>query len=100
MTVDAPTPDLVIYLQASVDRLLERIDRRGISSERAISRQYLEELNEVYSEFFLYYDAAPLLIVNANQIDLVNRHEDFAQLVDYAFDIKAGRHYFNPTFID
>ena len=49
MTVDAPTPDLVIYLQASVDRLLERIDRRGIASERTISRQYLEELNEVYS---------------------------------------------------
>ena len=100
MTVDAPTPDLVIYLQASVDRLLERIDRRGIASERAISRQYLEELNEVYSEFFLYYDAAPLLIVNANQLDLVSRQEDFAQLVDYALDIKAGRHYFNPTSID
>ena len=100
MTVDAPTPDLVIYLQASVVRLLERIDRRGIASERAISRQYLEELNEVYSEFFLYYDAAPLLIVNANQLDLVSRQEDFAQLVDYALDIKAGRHYFNPTSID
>ena len=100
MTVDAPTPGLVIYLQASVDRLLERIDRRGIASERTISRQYLEELNEVYSEFFLYYDAAPLLIVNANQLDLVSRQEDFAQLVDYALDIKAGRHYFNPTSID
>ena len=100
MTVDAPRPDLVIYLQASVDRLLERIDRRGIASERTISRQYLEELNEVYSEFFLYYDAAPLLIVNANQLDLVNRQEDFAQLVDYALDIKAGRHYYNPTSID
>ena len=100
MTVDAPTPDLVIYLQASVDRLLERIDKRGIAAERTISRQYLEELNEVYSEFFLYYDAAPLLIVNANQLDLVNRQEDFAQLVDYALDIKAGRHYYNPTSID
>jgi deoxyguanosine kinase len=100
MTVDSPTPDLVIYLQASVDRLLERIDRRGIAAERTISRQYLEELNEVYSEFFLYYDAAPLLIVNANQLDLVNRQEDFAQLVDYALDIKAGRHYYNPTSID
>ena len=100
MSVDAPTPDLVIYLQASVDRLLKRIDHRGIASERTISRQYLEELNEVYSEFFLYYDAAPLLIVNANQLDLVSRQEDFAQLVDYALDIKAGRHYFNPTSID
>jgi deoxyguanosine kinase len=100
MTVDAPTPDLVIYLQASVDRLLERIDRRGVAAERSISRHYLESLNEVYSEFFLYYDAAPLLIVNANQIDLINRDEDFVQLVDYALDIKAGRHYFNPTLID
>ena len=100
MTVDAPKPDLVIYLQASVDRLLERIDRRGIAAERTISRQYLEELNEVYSEFFLYYDAAPLLIVNANQLDLVSRQEDFAQLVDYALDIKAGRHYYNPTALD
>ena len=100
MTVDAPIPDLVIYLQASVDRLLERIDRRGIAAERTISRQYLEELNEVYSEFFLYYDAAPLLIVNANQLDLVSRQEDFVQLVDYALDIKAGRHYYNPTALD
>ena len=83
MTVDAPTPDLVIYLQASVDRLLERIDRRGIAAERTISRQYLEELNEVYSEFFLYYDAAPLLIVNANEIDLAQGDRDYEQLVDY-----------------
>ena len=100
MRVDAPVPDLVIYLQASPDRLLERIDRRGIDAERLIDRRYLEQLNEVYSEFFLYYDAAPLLIVNANQLDLVSRQEDFAQLVDYALDIKAGRHYFNPTSID
>lgn len=98
MTVDAPTPDLVIYLQASVDRLLERIDRRGIASERTISRQYLEELNEVYSEFFLYYDAAPLLIVNANEIDLAQGDRDYEQLVDYMLNIKKGRHYFNPTF--
>ena len=60
MRVDAPVPDLVIYLQASPDRLLERIDRRGIDAERLIDRQYLEQLNEVYSEFFLYYDAARL----------------------------------------
>ena len=98
MTVDAPTPDLVIYLQASVDRLLERIYRRGIASERTISRQYLEELNEVYSEFFLYYDAAPLLIVNANDIDLTRGDRDYEQLINYMLDIKKGRHYFNPTF--
>jgi deoxyadenosine/deoxycytidine kinase len=98
MRVDAPVPDLVIYLQASSDRLLERIDRRGIDAERLIDRQYLEQLNEVYSEFFLYYDAAPLLIVNANEIDLAQGDRDYEQLVDYMLDIKKGRHYFNPTF--
>ena len=98
MRVDAPVPDLVIYLQASPDRLLERIDRRGIDAERLIDRQYLEQLNEVYSEFFLYYDAAPLLIVNANEIDLAHGDRDYEQLVDYMLNIKKGRHYFNPTF--
>ena len=98
MRVDAPVPDLVIYLQASPDRLLERIDRRGIDAERLIDRQYLEQLNEVYSEFFLYYDAAPLLIVNANEIDLAQSDRDYEQLVDYMLNIKKGRHYFNPTF--
>lgn len=98
MQVDAPVPDLVIYLQASPDRLLERIDRRGIDAERLIDRRYLEQLNEVYSEFFLYYDAAPLLIVNANEIDLAQGDRDYEHLVDYMLNIKKGRHYFNPTF--
>jgi deoxyguanosine kinase len=98
LTIDAPLPDLVIYLQASPDRLLERILTRGVSSERGIDREYLEQINEVYSEFFLYYDAAPLLIVNANDIDLSQGNEDFSQLVNYLLDIRSGRHYFNPTF--
>lgn len=98
LIIDAPTPDLVIYLQASPDRLLDRIERRGIASERQIEKSYLEQINEVYSEFFLYYDAAPLLIVNANEIDLSRGDRDFLQLVDYLLDIKSGRHYFNPTF--
>ena len=98
LTIDAPTPDLVIYLQASTDVLLSRIESRGISHEQAIDRDYLERLNEVYSEFFLYYDGAPLLIVNASEIDLANSDTDYRHLVDYLLDIRSGRHYFNPTF--
>lgn len=98
LTIDAPQPDLVIYLQASTDVLLQRIESRGIGYEQGITRGYLESLNEVYSEFFLYYDGAPLLIVNASEIDLVNGDRDFEQLVDYMLDIRSGRHYFNPTF--
>ena len=98
LTIDAPRPDLVIYLQAPTDVLLERIERRGIGHERNITRAYLEQLNEVYSEFFLYYDGAPLLIVNASMIDLAEGESDYLQLVDYMLDIRSGRHYFNPTF--
>jgi deoxyguanosine kinase len=98
LTIDAPKPDLVIYLQASTDILLSRIDNRGLPFEQGIERPYLERLNEVYSEFFLYYDDAPLLIVNASEIDLANSEADYKHLVDYMLDIRNGRHYFNPTF--
>ena len=98
LTIDAPKPDLVIYLQASTDVLLSRIESRGHAYEQTLDRDYLERLNEVYSEFFLYYDGAPLLIVNASEIDLVNSQSDYQHLVDYLLDIRSGRHYFNPTF--
>jgi deoxyadenosine/deoxycytidine kinase len=98
LTIDAPRPDLVIYLQASPDVLLGRIENRGISAERTIDRDYLERLNEVYSEFFLYYDDAPLLIVNASELDLANNDADYIHLVEYLLEIRSGRHYFNPTF--
>jgi deoxyadenosine/deoxycytidine kinase len=98
LTIDAPKPDLVVYLQASTDVLLRRIEQRGLAMERGIERRYLEHLNEVYSEFFLYYDDAPLLIVNASEIDLANSATDYQDLVDYLLDIRSGRHYFNPTF--
>lgn len=98
MTLDAPTPDLVIYLQAPSDVLLQRIANRGISSEQNIDNDYLEQLNEAYRSFFHYYDQAPLLIVNASHIDLVNNLRDYEQFVEYLLTIKNGRHYFNPTF--
>ena len=98
LTIDAHKPDLVVYLQASTDVLLSRIQNRGLAIERNIDRGYLERLNEVYSEFFLYYDDAPLLIVNANEIDLANNAADYKDLVNYLLNIRSGRHYFNPTF--
>lgn len=96
MTFDAPTPDLVIYLQAPSDVLLQRIQQRGVTSERDINGAYLDRLNDAYARFFHFYDRSPLLIVNATDIDIVNREEDYQQLVDYALDIRSGRHYFNP----
>ncbi len=94
---DHPKPDLVVYLQAPVDVLMQRIQQRGINEEQAIERRYLEQLNEAYSQFFLYYDGAPLLIVNAEQIDLANSQRDYEHFVDYMLTIKNGRHFYNPT---
>ncbi len=97
LVIDAPKPDLVIYLQAPIDTLLRRIKQRGILSEQTIDSDYLETLNEAYTRFFHFYDESPLLIVNASEIDWVNNDESYQQLVDYMLTIKQGRHYYNPT---
>ncbi|RPI16727.1 MAG: deoxynucleoside kinase [Lysobacterales bacterium] len=96
LAIDAPVPDLVVYLQAPVDVLLERVARRGIAYEQAIERRYLERLVESYSRFFLEYDAAPVLMVNATEIDLVGSEADYAGLLAEVVRARRGRHYFNP----
>lgn len=96
MAVDAPTPDLVLYLQAPVDVLLERIERRGIRYEQNMDRAYLEKLQEAYARFFHEYDASPLLIVNAAQADFVSNDHDYEQLLAQVCKIRRGRHYYNP----
>ncbi len=97
LTIDAPQPDLVIYLQAPIDVLLERILSRGIPAERNISSDYLRQLVDAYTQFFHYYDASPLLIVNAGEIDLINSDDDYDHLLGYLKSITRGRHYYNPT---
>jgi deoxyguanosine kinase len=96
LTIDSPRPDLVIYLQAPVDVLVDRIRQRGIAAEQYITREYLSSLNDAYTEFFHFYDAAPLLIVNARDLNLANNRDHFTQLVNYILTIKSGRHYYNP----
>src|SRR5512138_481520 len=96
LAVDAPVPDLIIYLQAPIDVLLERIERRGLRYEQQIERSYLERLQEAYARFFHAYDASPLLIVNAAQADFINNEQDYAQLLDQVTRIRRGRHFYNP----
>ncbi len=96
VTVDAPAPDLVIYLQAPVDILLKRIARRGIRYERRIDAAYLQRLSEAYSRMFLYYDTAPLLIVNAANINLVDSDADYTALLEQIHSTRKGVQYFNP----
>jgi deoxyguanosine kinase len=96
LDVQAPKPDLVVYLQAPVDVLLERIAKRGIRYEQQIERAYLERLNEAYARFFHEYEAAPLLIVNAAAIDPINNQADYDELLAAIQRMKRGRLYYNP----
>jgi deoxyguanosine kinase len=96
LAIDAPQPDLVIYLQAPVDVLLDRIARRGIPHEALIDRAYLTRLNETYARFFHAYAGSPLLIVNAASIDLVGNDADYEELLGQIGRTVRGRLYYNP----
>ena len=96
LVIDAPKPDLVIYLQAPTEVLLQRIQKRGIPSEQMIESEYLNQLNRAYTEFFHYYSDSSLLIVNSAEIDLVANDGDYEQLVTYMLSLPNGTHYFNP----
>ncbi len=95
-SLDVPEPDLVIYLQAPVDVLMERIRRRGIDYERLIDNDYLQSLVDTYTAFFHRYSKSPLLIVNSARINIVDRQSDYEMLLNHIRTIKSGRHYFNP----
>ena len=97
MTIDAPQPDLVIYLQAPVEVLRGRVTRRGIDYEQQIKNDYLSRLSEIYTRFFYDYDESPLLTVNTQSIDLINSEQDYQALLDEINNIRSGRHYFNQS---
>ncbi|TFH50208.1 MAG: deoxynucleoside kinase [Lysobacterales bacterium] len=89
-------PDLVIYLQAPVSVLQDRIANRGIAYEQAVDAQYLQRLVSAYTRFFYHYEASPLVIINASSIDFAHSDEDYRLLFDKLRDVGKGRHYLNP----
>lgn len=92
-----PTPDLVVYLQSSVDRLMSNIKKRGRKMEENMSEAYIKELNEAYNYFFFRYKNAPLLIVKATEIDFVGKKGDFENLVAQILRTdRAPVEYYNP----
>lgn len=97
LDIETPAPDLVIYLQAPVSVLQHRIRQRGIAYESDIQRDYLETLNQAYTEFFHYYTAAPLLVVNASEIDFASNEAHFSALLTQLRNMDGLRQYFNPN---
>ena len=97
LNLSPPTPDLVIYLQAPTDVLLQRIQQRGLEAESQIAADYLVSLSESYTEFFHYYDDAPLLIVNAAEIDFAHNDVHFDHLLEQILHMEGSRQFFNPN---
>lgn len=91
-----PKPDLVIYLQAEPEILMERIRRRGKLYEKSISQAYLTDLIRAYNDFFFHFSETPLLVINTSQIDFVKRSEDFGDLVKAIKRMKKGTKYLSP----
>ncbi|MFQ5432812.1 MAG: deoxynucleoside kinase [Nitrospinota bacterium] len=96
LSVNVARPDLVIFLTAQTDRLIERVRMRGRDFESGISEKYIKEVNEAYHRFFFRYDKGPMLQVNTNEIDFVKNKEDFQKLLDKISSPVKGREFFNP----
>jgi deoxyguanosine kinase len=93
---EVPTPDLVIYLQASPEVLMQRLKRKGVTQEQAISDVYVEQVAKAYEHFFFHYTASDLLVVDTTEIDFVNRPQDLARLLKRLSEPIKGKQYFLP----
>lgn len=90
-------PDLIIYLQADTSTLMKNIAKRGRDFENNISYDYINALNEIYTEYFFRYNDTPLVIINTNNIDFVNNAEDLDQVIEYIRQPVSGTKFFNPS---
>ena len=96
LELDVVKPDVVVYLQAHPDVLLDRIARRNRSFERDMERGYIEKLAEAYNHYFFHYTDTPLLVVNTNSIDFVNQPDDFEDLLKRILSHRQGTMYYTP----
>jgi deoxyguanosine kinase len=96
MEKEIPVPDLVIYLQASTQHLMDNIFKRGRSYEKNMDRDYIDALNEMYNQFFFHYDKAPLLVINTDEIDFKNTEKDYQDILVEINHHQLGTRYYIP----
>jgi deoxyguanosine kinase len=96
--LNAPKPDLVIYLQTPLDALVERIEERNVGYEQDMPREYLERLSDAYSAYFHNYDTSPVLIVNNEKLNILKNPSALKLLINRIGQIKGQREFFNPNF--
>ena len=89
-------PDLIIFLQSDTDRLMYNIKIRGREFEKNMDWRYIDELNQIYNEYFFRYDKGPLVIINTNDIDFVNNKDDLKEIINFIKQPSEGTRYFNP----
>lgn len=97
LSMEAPSPDLVVYLQAPVEILMQRIGKRARKEESSLDRGYLQRLCDAYTDFFYHYDRSPLLIINAAEINPLESEADFQLLLAHISSGATGRRYLNPA---
>ena len=90
-------PDLVIYLQADTDTLMNNIARRGREMEEDISKDYIDALGQVYTEYFFRYQDSPLVIINTSNIDFVHNENDLKEIINFIRKPVSGTKFFNPV---
>ena len=90
-------PDIVIYLQADTDVLMKNIEKRGRNMEKNVTWEYIDALNQVYTEYFFRYQDTPLVIINTNNIDFVGNENDLKEVIDYIRQPVSGTKFFNPV---
>jgi deoxyguanosine kinase len=100
LSMEAPRPDLVVYLQAPVPVLMERVRRRKRHAEQPLEADYLQRLSDAYTEFFYHWHQSPLLIVNTERINPVDSDADYQLLLERICCAGPGKHYFNPAPLD
>ena len=97
LKVNIPKPDLIIYLQTSTPVLLQRIKKRNVNFEKSIDHNYIQDLNEAFNYFFFHYDDSPLLVVKTDDIDFVEKSNDFDNLLEIIKKPISGKKYYVPA---